>query len=148
MFPPIFLGGNLYSKQEQLKKDKVKKVSTFGKKKSCLKKKSKKVKEKDDVDLFDISITVRFSPKEIKKRVEWIKDTFGFCQICGTSRNLDYPHHALDGNSRKDDRTMIDICVSCHSFIHTKGFVDLAKTREEVEAIGWENNKKYLRTIL
>ena len=137
----------MYSKQDQLKKDKVKKVSTFGKKKSCLKKKSKKVKIKDDIDLFDTSVTVRFSPKEIRKRVEWIKDTFGFCQICDTKQNLDYPHHALDGNSRKDDRTMIDICVSCHSFIHTKGFDGLAKTREEVEAIGWENNKKYLKEI-
>ena len=137
----------MYSKYEQLKKVKEKKVSTFGKKKSCLKKKSKKVKIKDDIDLFDTSVTVRFSPKEIRKRVEWLKDTFGFCQICGTKQNLDYPHHALDGNSRKDDRTMIDICVSCHSFIHTKGFDGLAKTREEVEAIGWENNKKYLRSI-
>ena len=135
------------TKQEQLGWNKVKKVSTFGKKKSCLKKKSKKVKIKDDIDLFDTSITVRLSQKEIKKRVEWIKDTFCFCQICGTRQKLDYPHHALDGNSRKDDRTMIDICVSCHSFIHTKGFDGLAKTREEVEAIGWENNKKYLRSI-
>ena len=137
----------MYSKQEQTKKAKKVKVSTFGKKKSCLKKKSKKVKIKDDIDLFDTSITVRLSPKEIRKRVEWIKDTFGFCQICDTKQNLDYPHHALDGNSRKDDRTMIDICVSCHSFIHTKGFDGLAKTRKEVEAIGWENNKKYLKEI-
>lgn len=137
----------MYSKYEQLKKVKEKKVSTFGKKKSCLKKRSKKVKVKDDVDLFDTSITVRFSQNEIKKRVDWIKDTFCFCQICGSKQNLDYPHHALDGNSRKDDRTMIDICVSCHSFIHTKGFDGLAKTREEVEAIGWENNKKYLKEI-
>lgn len=137
----------MYSKYEQLKKVKVKKVSTFGKKKSCLKKKSKKVKIKDDINLFDTSVIVRFSPKEIRKRVEWIKDTFGFCQICDTKQNLDYPHHALDGISRKDDRTMIDICVSCHSFIHTKGFDGLAKTKEEVEAIGWENNKKYLRSI-
>ena len=137
----------MYSKQEQTKKAKKVKVSTFGKKKSCLKKKSKKVKIKDDIDLFDTSITVRLSQKEIKKRVEWIKDTFCFCQICGTRQKLDYPHHALDGNSRKDDRTMIDICVSCHSFIHTKGFDGLAKTREEVEAIGWENNTKYLKEI-
>ena len=140
----------MYSKQEQLKKNKKKKVSTFGKKKSCLKntalkKKSKKPKIKYDINLLDTSVTVRFSPKEIRKRVEWIKDTFGFCQICGTKQNLDYPHHALDGISRKDDRTMIDICVSCHSHIHTKGFDGLAKTREQVEAIGWENNKKYLR---
>ena len=138
----------MYSKDEQLKKVKEKKVSTFGKKKSCLKKRSKKVKVKDDVDLFDTSITVRFSQNEIKKRVDWIKDTFCFCQICGSKQNLDYPHHALDGNSRKDDRTMIDICVSCHSFIHTKGFYGLAKTREQVEAIGWENNEKYLRSKL
>lgn len=142
----------MYSKQEQTKKVKKVKVSTFGKKKSCLKnialkKKSKKPKIKYDINLLDTSVTVRFSPKEIRKRVEWIKDTFGFCQICDTKQNLDYPHHALDGISRKDDRTMIDICVSCHSFIHTKGFDGLAKTREEVEAIGWENNKKYLKEI-
>lgn len=142
----------MYSKDEQLKKVKKVKVSTFGKKKSCLKKsvlksKSKKPKVKYNVDLLNTLITVRFSPKEIKKRVIWIKDTFSFCQICGTEQNLDYPHHALDGVSRKDDRTMIDICISCHSHIHTKGFDSLAKTREEVEAIGWENNKKYLKFI-
>lgn len=143
----------MYSKKEQTKKVKKVKVSTFGKKKSCLKKstlksKTKKPKIKYDINLLDTSITVRFSPKEIQKRVTWIKDTFSFCQICGTQYNLDYPHHALDGISRKDDRTMIDICVSCHSFIHTKGLDGLAKTREEVEAIGWENNKKYLRSML
>ena len=46
----------MYSKYEQLKKVKEKKVSTFGKKKSCLKKRSKKTQiEKEDLsnDYYD-----------------------------------------------------------------------------------------------
>ena len=135
----------MFTKDEQLKKDKAKKVSTFGKKKSCLKNKSKKIKPlEENVDLLNQSITLRFSVKEVKNRVDWLLSNIGHCQICGTLSNLDYPHHALDGVSRKDDRTMICICVYCHREIHTKGFSNLSKTREEVESLGWTNNFKYL----
>lgn len=141
------------NKEEEKKLPFGKKTSKgdFGKKKATINKKSstsqtKRRKKMQDIDMLDTSITVRLPDEEVKKRVLWIKDRFGYCQICGATQNLDYPHHALDGVSRKDDRTMIDICYPCHSTIHTKGFQDLEKTEEETVAISWDNNKEYLRS--
>lgn len=85
---------------------------------------------------------VRFSKKELQKRVEFIiaKEV---CQVCEENTYLDYPHHAVYGWSSKDDRTLVNICISCHTIIHTKGYDILPKTRKEVEAIGWANDKEY-----
>ncbi len=85
---------------------------------------------------------VRFSKNELKKRVEFIiaKE---ICQVCDENSFLDYPHHAVYGWSSKDDRTLVNICISCHTIIHTKGYTALAKDREEIEVIGWKNNKEY-----
>lgn len=121
------------------------------KKKGGLAKKSGKTQQKRknrmmEVDMHDTSITVRLPDNEVKKRVVWIKENIGYCQICGTYRNLDYPHHALDGVGRKDDRTMIDICCKCHSYIHAiNGYTGLKKSEEEVVAISWDNNMRYLK---
>lgn len=60
------------------------------------------------------------STKEYKERQNFVFN-IGYCQICN-SEDLDSPHHALDGISRKDDRSMICICCECHRTIHTKGF--------------------------
>lgn len=121
---------------------------TFGKKKCFIKKKPRKTKPIDaSVDLLDRSITLRFPAKEVKKRVLWLIDNIGYCQICGTFYNPDYPHHALDGTGRKDDRTMICICTDCHSTIHTKGFDTLPKTEEEIVGVSWDNNMRYLCDI-
>lgn len=103
--------------------------------------KSKALKEQ--VDLSDQSITIRLSKDQVKQRVSFILDK-EVCQVCETSTDLDYPHHAIFGVSHKDDRTMINICVECHRTIHNKGYGPLLKTREEIELIGWTNNKEYL----
>lgn len=99
---------------------------------------------RNEIDLSDQSIVYRIpkSSREYKCRQDFVF-AIGFCQICGSS-DLDAPHHALDGISRKDDRTMICICCSCHRAIHTKGFDTLEKTEKELVAIGWQNNKEYL----
>lgn len=102
--------------------------------------KNKGPKEKD---LLDQSITIRLPKDQIKQRVQWILEK-KVCQVCENSPDLDYPHHALDGVSRKDDRTLINICISCHRTIHTKGFGTLNKTREQIELIGWTNNIEFL----
>ena len=137
----------MFDKESQLKWNKEKKVSTFGKKRSLIKKKAKKIKPlADDVDLFDRTITLRFSSNEVKKRVIWLKDNIGYCQCCGSRCNPDYPHHALDGTGRKDDRTMVDICTVCHSAIHMKGFDSLPTSEEELIEKSWNNNKLYLRS--
>ena len=102
--------------------------------------KNKGPKEKD---LLDQSITIRLPKDQIRQRVQWILEK-QICQVCENSTDLDYPHHALDGISRKDDRTLINICISCHRTIHTKGFGPLKKSREEIELIGWTNNKEFL----
>jgi len=119
------------SKEQQLKHNK--KPNTKNK---------NKFKNKE-VDLLDQSITVRLSKDQVKQRVIFIlcKEV---CQVCETSMDLDYPHHAIFGISHKDDRTLINICVSCHRTIHTKGYGPLMKTREEIEALGWTNNEEYL----
>jgi len=135
-----------FSKKDQLKKNKVKKKSTFGTKKSFIKKRPRKVKDKG-LNLFDRTITVRFSDTENNKRIKWIHERFDFCQVCGKKHNLDIPHHAIFGFSRKDDRTRISICCDCHRIIHTKGYGDLLKSKEEIQIIGWMNNFDYLTSI-
>ena len=95
------------------------------------------------IDEYDLSRVVRYDKKELKNRVEFILN-IGLCQVCDNSTNLDYPHHARFGNSRKDDRFLVCICVDCHRTIHNKGFKTLDKTREETEDIGWNNNLEYL----
>ena len=97
-------------------------------------------------DPFDRNIAYRIgkNTKEYKDRQNFVF-SIGYCQICG-SEDLDSPHHALDGISRKDDRTMICICCSCHRTVHNKGFETLPLTEEEVVEIGWENNENYLHS--
>ena len=70
----------MYSKDEQLKKLKEKKVSTFGKKKSCLKKRSKKTQiEKEDLsnDYYD-----------------YLHNSGQKCVVCGSS-SIEI-HHITD----------------------------------------------------
>ena len=102
--------------------------------------KSKALKE--ELDLMDQTITVRLSKDQVKDRVQWLLNK-EVCQVCETSTDLDYPHHAFFGISHKDDRTMINICVECHRTIHNKGYGPLNKTREQIEALGWTNNEEF-----
>ena len=80
----------------------------------------------------------RFSKEDYKAYQTYIKD-ISVCQVCESSTNLDTPHHTIQGLGNKDDRSLICICIECHTEIHTKGFSDLNKTRVELEEIGAEN---------
>ena len=88
----------------------------------------------------------KVSKKELENRVKFILEK-EVCQVCETSTDLDYPHHAVFGFSKKDDRTMINICVKCHRDIHTKGFPVHGKSREDTVKIGWKNNEEYMNGI-
>ena len=102
MFPPIFLGGNLYSKQEQLKKDKAKKVSTFGKKKSCLKKKSKK----------------SLLTKEEQDYLTWLQGRENsVCFVCGKRNfndDLEWHHVKNSSSDKKNHFRLIPLCGHLH----------------------------------
>ncbi len=97
----------------------------------------------NELDLLDNSIVVRFHSKELKQRMEFILSK-EVCQICEKSYDLDAPHHARYGNAKKDDRYLVNICVSCHRLIHKVGFHKVAKTRTETEDIGWNNHLEYM----
>lgn len=101
-----------------------------------------KVKDKG-LDELDLSITMRYTKSEVKKRVNFVLQK-EVCQVCEESYDLDYPHHSRFGVSRKDDRFLICICVECHRTIHNQGFAKLKKTREETEEIAWNNHLEYL----
>lgn len=85
----------------------------------------------------------KVSKLELEKRVKFLllKEV---CQVCNESTNLDYPHHAEFGLAKKDDRTMINICVDCHRHIHTKGFPVHGLSRADTVKIGWANNEEFL----
>jgi hypothetical protein len=86
---------------------------------------------------------IRFSKAEMKKRNEFILGK-GACQVCDQFSTLDIPHHAVYGLGVKDDRSLINICLDCHRKVHAfGGYSQLDKTREEIEAIGWNNNSEY-----
>lgn len=110
----------VYTKEQQLKKNKQK-----------------------PLDLMDKSEVVRFDKVELKKRVEFIQGK-EVCQVCEKSKDLDPPHHARFGWSRKDDRFLVCICRRCHYLLHNIGFSRVNKTREETEEIGWNNHKEYM----
>ena len=88
----------------------------------------------------------KVSKLELKKRVQFLLDK-EVCQVCSHSVDLDYPHHAEFGLAKKDDRTMINICVNCHRHIHTKGFPVHGLFREDTVAIGWKNNEEFLNEV-
>ncbi len=94
---------------------------------------------------MDLSLVVRFDKAELRKRVEFVLEK-DVCQVCEESHDLDYPHHARYGVSRKDDRFLINICTTCHRLIHNIGFSKVKKTRQETEDIAWENHQEYLNT--
>lgn len=85
----------------------------------------------------------RFSKAEMHKRNMFVLAK-GACQVCDKMKPLDVPHHAVYGLGVKDDRTLVNICIECHRKVHAfGGYAELAKTREEIEAIGWANNEEY-----
>jgi len=111
-----------------------KKDAVFGKKKSVIKRKARKVKE----DPLNKNRPVRFKKDALKKRVNLIVG-IGACQVCEESYDLDYPHHVERG-SKKDDRYMINICVYCHMLIHSVGYSSVEKSLIECKNISWGNH--------
>ncbi|MDA3908104.1 MAG: hypothetical protein PF437_03375 [Sulfurimonas sp.] len=106
-----------------------------------------RVRPVDDMNLFDRSLTVRFGTDELRDRVYFILNlNDGICQVCDTNRDLDYPHHAMQG-AKKTDTRMINICLHCHDVLHRVGFETLKKTREELEEIGWNNHLEYMESV-
>ena len=103
-----------------------------------------KARSTKDVDQLDKNIVVRYGKEDLKKRVEFIVE-LGPCQVCENSMDLDYPHHAVYGMGKKDDRYLINICVECHRTIHSKGYSTLKKDRSALEEIGWTNHLSILK---
>lgn len=92
----------MYSKQDQLKKDKVKKVSTFGKKKSCLKKKSKK----------------SLLTKEEQDYLTWLQGRENsVCFVCGKrdfNDDLEWHHVKQSSSDKKNHFRLIPLCGHLH----------------------------------
>ena len=117
-----------------------KKAAVFGKNKLVIKRKARKVNE----DPLNKNRPVRFKKDALEKRVKQILG-IGACQVCEKSYDLDYPHHVEQG-SNKDDRYMINICVSCHRLIHEVGYSAVLKTREECKVIAFDNHLNFKET--
>ena len=88
----------------------------------------------------------RVSKQELKSRVEFILSK-EVCQVCNVSTNLDYPHHSEFGLSKKNDYSLINICVECHRHMHTKGFPIHGLSRSDTIQIGTRNNTEYLNGL-
>ena len=87
---------------------------------------------------------VRFNKKEYQERQEWIMSK-EVCQVCDTSTDLDAPHHADYGLGKKDDRSLVCICIACHKEVHSGSYLNLKKSREQILRIGYNNNDEYLK---
>ncbi len=88
----------MYSKYEQLKKVKEKKVSTFGKKKSCLKKKSVKNQiSKDEKDYLD-----------------WLQNQSYGCFVCGQQNGIEWHHVKKFSSDKKNHFRLIPLCFMHH----------------------------------
>lgn len=92
----------MYSKKEQLKKNKKENVSTFGKKKSCLKKKSKKV----SLEKVELS----------NDYYEYLHNSNQRCVVCGdVSIEI---HHITDikriPGKRREWNRVVTLCPNHH----------------------------------
>ena len=92
----------MYSKQEQTKKVKKVKVSTFGKKKSCLKKKSKK----------------SLLTKEEQDYLTWLQGRENsVCFVCGKRNfndDLEWHHVKNSSSDKKNHFRLIPLCGHLH----------------------------------
>ncbi len=84
----------MFTKDEQLKKDKAKKVSTFGKKKSCLKKRNAKNQiSKDEKDYLD-----------------WLQNQSYGCFVCGQQNGIEWHHVKKFSSDKKNHFRLIPLC--------------------------------------
>lgn len=90
----------MFTKQQQLKKNKVKKESTFGKKKSVLRKKSQNLS------------------KEEKDFLDWLqKREHTVCFVCGKRNPMDdieWHHVKRSSSDKKNHLRLIPLCGSKH----------------------------------
>ena len=104
---------------------------------------SKKHQTKQSARLRD-DVPVRFSKSKYIERQEIIRG-FGLCQVCEESTDMDTPHHGDYGLGKKDDRSLVCICIKCHYEIHSGSYSNIKKTREEIKEIGYNNDKELLK---
>jgi len=88
----------MFTKDQQTKKDKKVKVSTFGKKKSCLKKRSAKNK---------IS-------KEEKEYLDWLQNQSFSCFVCGKQNGIEWHHVKKFSSDKKNHFRLIPLCGGEH----------------------------------
>ena len=104
------------------------------------KNRNRKGNRKDTRESLNPNKPVRFTKAKLEKRVYDILN-LGVCQICEESSELDYPHHVEQG-AKKDDRTLINVCISCHDLIHRVGYSAVNKDRSECIVIAWSNHEE------
>ena len=85
----------MYTKKEQLKKFKKKKVSTFGKK-NILKKKSQNL-SKDEKDYLD-----------------WLQNQSYGCFVCGQQNGIEWHHVKKFSSDKKNHFRLIPLCFMHH----------------------------------
>ena len=85
----------MYTKEEQLKKVKKKKVSTFGKK-NILKKKSQNL-SKDEKDYLD-----------------WLQNQSYGCFVCGQQNGIEWHHVKKFSSDKKNHFRLIPLCFMHH----------------------------------
>ena len=85
----------MYTKKEQLKKVKKKKVSTFGKK-NILKKKSQNL-SKDEKDFLN-----------------WLQNQSYGCFVCGQQNGIEWHHVKKSSSDKKNHVRLIPLCFMHH----------------------------------
>lgn len=131
----------MYSKDEQLKKVKEKKISTFGKKKSCLKKRSKKTKVEKEYLSNDY--------------YEYLHNSNQKCVVCESS--LIEIHHITDikripNEPRRAWNRVVTLCPTHHKngkngihILSKDEFYNRVMSFEELIKKSFELYQEYLR---
>lgn len=84
----------MFTKEQQLKKEKKKRISTFGKKRTFLKKSSDKNK-----------IT-----KEEQQYLDWLQNQSYGCFVCGKQNGIEWHHVKKSSTDKKNHVRLIPLC--------------------------------------
>lgn len=138
----FILGGNLYSKEQQLKKVKEKKVSSFGKKRSSIKPRSKKNK----VEKVQLS----------NDYYHYLHSSYQKCVVCGSS--FIEIHHITDIKRIPDEprrvwNRVITLCPEHHKngiggihILSKDEFYNRVMSFEELMEKSFDLYQEYLRS--